>query len=52
MDKAVADLIRAIMDDDDQRIVSNLDKIGKARNRLVNELQAWRPGLRIAAAAH
>jgi hypothetical protein len=49
MDSAVAALMKALILEDDAAIVRSLDSIALHRDRLVNELQAWRPQLRIAA---
>lgn len=49
LDSAVAQLCRAMVDEDNDKIVSCLNQIHVCRNLLVNELQAWRPQLRIAA---
>lgn len=46
---ALADLTRAIITSDDTYIVRDLGKLARHRDRLVNELQTWRPTLRIAA---
>jgi len=46
---AMADLTRALVVQDDTYIVTNLEKIGRHRARLVNALQTWKPELRIMA---
>lgn len=47
---AVADLTRALITNDDNYIVRDLEKIGLHRANLVNAAQTWRPELRISAA--
>lgn len=46
---ALADLTRALVNDDRNYIVGDLRKIAYHRNKLVNELQTWQPELRISA---
>lgn len=46
---ALADLTRALITNDDNYIVGDLDKLAAHRSRLVNECQTWRPELRIGA---
>jgi hypothetical protein len=49
LQSATADLLRAIMVSDKNYIIGDLRKISWHRDRLVNQLQTWRPELRISA---
>jgi hypothetical protein len=49
LQSATTDLLRAIMVSDQNYIIGDLRKIAWHRDRLVNQLQTWRPELRISA---